>query len=390
MAIFKQYTKKDGSKAWLLQAYLGVDEVTGKEVRTTRRGFKSKKEAQLKLNELVLEFESKGLEKQSKTTFKDVYKLWFDNYKNTVKESTSMTTERFFNQVILPVFKDIYMDKIDVKFCQKVVNKWAEEYSSYRLLIGYTKKVFQYATHINVISDSPFDKIIRPTKKEKKKKDKIKFYDTDQLKIFLEYLEQKVLNAKDKTLIQEYYAELDLALFRLLAFSGMRVGEALALNYSDINFEDNTITINKNLSQTKQGYEVSTTKTKNSNRIISMDNKTLVTLKKWHLTQRKLLLKNGYNNNKKLFVNVKAQYMTRNEIYQRSNRIADACNLHRIGCHGFRHTHASILLESGESFKGIQERLGHSDISLTLNVYSHLTNRSKEKTAQRFANYVNF
>ncbi|WP_270279701.1 site-specific integrase [Vagococcus bubulae] len=390
MATFKQYTKKDGSKAWLFKAYLGIDEVTGKQVTTTRRGFPSKKTAQLKLNELVLEYEKKGLEKQSKTTFKDVYKLWFDNYKNTVKESTSMTTERFFNQVILPVFKDIYMDKIDVKFCQKVVNNWAEEYSSYRLLIGYTKKVFQYATHINVISDSPFDKIIRPTKKEKKKKDKIKFYDTDQLKIFLEYLEQKKLNAKDKTLIQEYYAELDLALFRLLAFSGMRVGEALALNYSDINFEDNTITINKNLSQTKQGYEVSTTKTKNSNRIISMDNKTLATLKKWHLTQRKLLLKNGYNNNKKLFVNVKAQYMTRNEIYQRSNRIADACNLHRIGCHGFRHTHASILLESGESFKGIQERLGHSDISLTLNVYSHLTNRSKEETAQRFANYVNF
>jgi len=82
--------------------------------------------------------------------------------------------------------------------------------------------------------------------------------------------------------------------------------------------------------------------------------------------------------------------MTRNEIYQRSNRIADACDLHRIGCHGFRHTHSTILLESGESFKAIQERLGHSDISLTLNVYSHITNKSKEKTAQRFANYVNF
>ncbi|MFI3805434.1 site-specific integrase [Vagococcus fluvialis] len=161
-------------------------------------------------------------------------------------------------------------------------------------------------------------------------------------------------------------------------------------NFSDIDFNDKTITINKNLSQTKQGYVVSTTKTKKSNRIISLDDRTLLTLKKWHLTQRKLLLKNGYNSNKALFVNVKAQYMTRNEIYQRSNRIADACNLHRIGCHGTRHTHAALLLESQANFKEIQERLGHEDVNLTINTYIHLTSKAKEETAQKFANYVNF
>ena len=390
MAIYKQYSKKDGSKAWLFQAYLGVDEVTGKEVRTTRRGFSSKKAAQLKLNELILEFENNGLQKAFATTFKEVYLLWYDNYKNTVKESTSMTTERFFNQIILPAFGDIRLEKVDVKFCQKIVNKWAEEYTSYRLLIGYTRKVFEYAVHIEVLKTNPFDKVIRPTKKEKKKVDKIKFYDMDQLKVFMNHLENKVDSVKNKSLIQQYYAELDLALFRLMFFSGVRVGEALAVNFSDIDFNDKTITINKNLSQTKDGYKVSTTKTKKSNRTISLDDRTLLTLKKWHLTQRKLLLKNGYNNNKALFVNVKAKYMTRNEIYQRSNRIADACNLHRIGCHGTRHTHAALLLESQANFKEIQERLGHEDVNLTINTYIHLTNKAKEETAQKFANYVNF
>ena len=390
MAIFKQYQKKDGSKAWLFQAYLGVDEVTGKEVRTTRRGFESKKAAQLKLNEVILEFESDGLQKASATTFKEVFLLWYENYKNTVKESTSMTTERFFNQVILPSFGDIRLEKVDVKFCQKIVNKWAEDYTSYRLLIGYTRKVFEYAVHIEVLKTSPFDKVIRPTKKEKKKVDKIKFYDLKELEVFLNHLEKKVNIAKKRSLIQHYYAEFDLALFRLMAFSGMRVGETLALNWSDIDYENKTISISKNLSQTKQGYIVSTTKTKKSNRIISLDDRTLLTLKKWHLTQRKLLLNNGFSNNKMIFVNVNNQFITRNDIYQRSTRTAQACNLHSIGCHGFRHTHASLLFESGANFKEVQERLGHTDISMTMNIYTHVTKKVKEETAQKFANYVNF
>ncbi|NKC66711.1 site-specific integrase [Vagococcus fluvialis] len=390
MAVYKQYSKKDGSKAWLFQAYLGVDEVTGKEVRTTRRGFSSKKAAQLKLNELILEFESNGLQKASATTFKEVYLLWYDNYKNTVKESTSMTTERFFNQVILPSFGDIRLEKVDVKFCQKVVNKWAEEYTSYRLLIGYTRKVFEYAVHIEVLKTNPFDKVIRPTKKEKKKVDKIKFYDLKELEIFLNHLEQKVDVAKKRSLIQHYYAEFNLALFRLMAFSGMRVGETLALNWSDIDYDNKTISISKNLSQTKQGYVVSTTKTNKSNRIISLDDKTLLVLKKWHLTQRKLLFKRGYNNNKMIFVRVNSNFITRNDIYQRSTRIAQACNLHSIGCHGFRHTHASLLFESGANFKEVQERLGHTDISMTMNIYTHVTQKAQEETAKKFANYVNF
>ena len=390
MAIFKQYQKKDGSKAWLFQAYLGVDEVTGKEVRTTRRGFESKKAAQLKLNEVILEFESDGLQKASATTFKEVFLLWYENYKNTVKESTSMTTERFFNQVILPSFGDIRLEKVDVKFCQKIVNKWAEDYTSYRLLIGYTRKVFEYAVHIEVLKTSPFDKVIRPTKKEKKKVDKIKFYDLKELEVFLNHLEKKVNIDKKRSLIQHYYAEFDLALFRLMAFSGMRVGETLALNWSDIDYENKTISISKNLSQTKQGYIVSTTKTKKSNRIISLDDRTLLTLKKWHLTQRKLLLNNGFSNNKMIFVNVNNQFITRNDIYQRSTRTAQACNLHSIGCHGFRHTHASLLFESGANFKEVQERLGHTDISMTMNIYTHVTKKVKEETAQKFANYVNF
>jgi integrase len=63
-------------------------------------------------------------------------------------------------------------------------------------------------------------------------------------------------------------------------------------------------------------------------------------------------------------------------------------NLHRITIHGLRHTHASLLFEAGASIKEVQERLGHSDIQMTMNIYTHVTDTLKEQTAQKFQRYI--
>lgn len=77
MAIIKKYIKKDGSTAYMFNAYLGVDALTGKSKRTTRRGFRTQKEAKLALSRLELEVDTKGFVKQNYSTFKDVYELWY-------------------------------------------------------------------------------------------------------------------------------------------------------------------------------------------------------------------------------------------------------------------------------------------------------------------------
>ncbi|MGK9502946.1 UNVERIFIED_CONTAM: tyrosine-type recombinase/integrase, partial [Melissococcus plutonius] len=65
-------------------------------------------------------------------------------------------------------------------------------------------------------------------------------------------------------------------------------------------------------------------------------------------------------------------------------------NLPNIGCHGFRHTHATILFEAGIPAKEVQNRLGHSDITMTLNIYTHVSAEVEKRTSEVFANYVNF
>ena len=67
------------------------------------------------------------------------------------------------------------------------------------------------------------------------------------------------------------------------------------------------------------------------------------------------------------------------------------CNKHNfkiINIHGFRHTHASLLFESGAAMEVVRDRLGHTDIQTTVNIYTHVTQKSRDKTAQNFANYM--
>ena len=87
MPAIKQYSKKDGSKAYMYSLYVGTDPLTGKPKRTTRRGFSTKKEAALSLSRLQLEIEKNGsiITRHDTTLFEDVYLLWLDQYKDSVK-----------------------------------------------------------------------------------------------------------------------------------------------------------------------------------------------------------------------------------------------------------------------------------------------------------------
>lgn len=186
-----------------------------------------------------------------------------------------------------------------------------------------------------------------------------------------------------------------LAFFRLLAFSGMRRGEAMALTWNDINFKDSTVSISKTLTQ---GHDrrliVLPPKTKTSNRIITLDPKTIAILKAWKIEQAKLLLAMGHNATRQgqlMFCKVSTNTFL--DLSTPRNRLYDACKnngLPFIKVHGFRHTHCSLLFDAGVPLKDVKERLGHSDIQTTMNIYTHVTQDSRDKSAQLFAKYVNF
>jgi site-specific recombinase XerD len=91
-----------------------------------------------------------------------------------------------------------------------------------------------------------------------------------------------------------------------------------------------------------------------------------------------------------IFPNTKNEFMSPTKPDKVLEKIIQRNDLKRITVHGFRHSHCSILFEAGASIKEVQDRLGHSDIKVTMNIYAHVTEKAKEKTAEKFAKYVNF
>lgn len=384
MAKIKKYTKKDGSKAYMFNLYLGTDPVTGKQRRTTRRGFRTMAEAKTALSRLELEVMENGLptSKRKIMTFEEVYKLWFEQHKATVKESSAYIHNTIIKVQILPYFGTLRVDKIDTAYCQKQVNRIFKTLKNYNSAINLIRRIFEYAKVMKQIKTNPMNDVIIPKKRKTlDDTDKpVNFYTKEQLRTFLETL-------KEHAPYQMYVA------FRVMAFTGMRKGELAALKWSDVDFENGTISINKTVAFNNVGkFHIQTPKTRKSIRTISIDDTTLNALKTWKNELRKELFKQGKNIDKGdgfIFHTQKGNFIIK-YIDKFLPSFLKKYDLPPIKPHGFRHTHASLLFESGASIKEVQDRLGHENIKTTMDIYTHVTKSAREKTAEKFAKYIDF
>ena len=186
MANIKKYTKKDGSTAYMFQAYLGTDPNTGNRIRVTRQGFRTKKEATLALSRLKLEVDEGSFIKANDDTFQAVYELWLEQYRNTVKESTLNKTIQLFGKHILPAFGSMKLDKISVAFCQKKVNEWFGIHTKYTVIKNYTSSVLKFAIRMDLLKSNPMDKVTLPRRMAEVGKDEgLKYFDKDGIATIL-------------------------------------------------------------------------------------------------------------------------------------------------------------------------------------------------------------
>lgn len=381
MAKIKEYRKKDGTINYEFQVYVGINPLTGKQILTRRRGFGTKKEAELELAKINLAVaEGKFKIKEPPRTFKEIAEIWLPNYKSTVEEVTYAATKSILQLHVYPDIGDKKVDKIDVTFCQSMINKWAEESPlSFKRFRNYTSKILDYAVNIGLIEDNPMKKVLIPRTKKQNKY--TKFYTRSELIDFL-------------NMAKQYDPNKIYTFFRLLAFSGMRKGEAYALTWEDVDFNKNVIDINKSLSrgENKTVY-ISPPKNKSSIRKISMDKETMNILKHWKLQQKQQLLALGFpakKHNQNIFTTDENEYYqpTVDATWRKGIYKLDP-SFKRINTHEFRHTHASLLFEAGVSIKEVQDRLGHSDITTTMNIYAHVSEAKRDEAADKFFNYMN-
>ncbi|MTV85452.1 site-specific integrase, partial [Streptococcus pneumoniae] len=154
---------------------------------------------------------------------------------------------------------------------------------------------------------------------------------------------------------------------------GLRLGEALALTWQDIDFSSNTIHITKSVYVNKGVTHISTTKTKAETRRIVINKKLSQELQDWKKRQKHLL--EQFTNNSltlQVFQNSPIT-ITKNAIEKQYKKIIERdSTLKKIRIHDFRHSHASLLINQGEDYLVVKERLGHASITTTIDTYSHL------------------
>lgn len=379
--MIKKYTTKNGETRYLFQTYLGIDPATGKERRTTRRGFKTIKEAKQAERNLLLDVEENGLPSDQSDgfqdpTFEELAQLWLENYKTTVKPSTFENVRSKVEKMAEEHFKELKLKKITVAYCQRVVIELSKTYVLYNHYLSVINRIFKYAVLMDILDSNPFDKVIKPKSRQVQRKGN--FLTKEELKEFLKLAQTATLS---------YF----FPLVHLMSYTGLRQGEALALKWSDIDFENKKITVNKTAVRIKEKQTLQTPKTKNSKRVISIDPNTLSILKSWKKDQIKIYFKNGKHfegDENFIFTNQRAEWVHIHNFIRYFKRFIAEHKLKPITPHGLRHTHASLLFSAGVEPKNISDRLGHSTVQITLDLYTHITEEQRSDTVDKLLEYM--
>lgn len=379
--MIKKYTTKNGETRYLFQTYLGIDPLTGKERRTTRRGFKTMKEAKQAERNLLLDVEENGLPLNQSDgfqdpTFEELAQLWLENYKTTVKPSTFENVKSKVEKMTEEHFEGMKLKKITVAYCQKIVIELSKSYVLYNHYLSVINRIFKYAVLMDVINSNPFDKVIKPKSRQTQRKGN--FLTKEELKEFLKLAQNTTLS---------YF----FPLVHLMSYTGLRQGEALALKWSDIDFENKKITVDKTAARIKEKQTLQTPKTKNSKRVISIDSATLSILKSWKKDQIKIYFKNGKHfegEENFIFTNQRGEWVHIHNFIRYFKRFIADHKLKPITPHGLRHTHASLLFSAGVEPKNISDRLGHSTVQITLDLYTHITEEQRSDTVDKLLEYM--
>ena len=363
--------KKNGTTVYRANVYLGVDQVTGKKAKTSVTG-RTRKEVKQKAKHAQDDFISNGCTVTKVVpvkNYQELADLWLDSYQLTVKPQTFVATKQMLYNHLIPIFGSLRLAKLSVSYIQSFINDLSTQIVHYAVVHSINRRVLQYGVSLQLLPFNPARDIILP-KQPKRENTAIKFIASDDLKALLLHME--------KLAFKKYSYYLDYVLYSVLLATGCRFGEVVALEWSDIDLENGTISVSKNYNRFLK--LIGTPKSKAGVRTISIDKKTVNMLRLYKNRQRQLYLQSGARASSVVFATPTREYQnlaTRQEaLDRRCNEIA----IPRFTFHAFRHTHASLLLNAGISYKELQYRLGHATLAMTMDIYSHLS-ADKEKEA---------
>lgn len=346
---------------------LGTDEVTGKRISKTKRGFTTQKEAKTWHDEYKLQ--NRDVSRQGNISFKYFLNEYFIiDYKRKVQKRTFDMTNSKIKR--LKFFHNQKIDRITPAQVKKFHNKLFSEGLSnnyIRSVHQILQQVFDLAIKLGYLSQN-VAKIVGNVKKEKPKVD---FWTREEF--------QKFINTFDKSDLQEFQKFI---IFWFFFMSGVRTSELQALTWDDLDFDNQTIYIHKSMYyKSRNDFTINDTKTASSTRLLYLDEDTIFYLKEWKERQETI-------GKIKYIFSLTGLPLVKSTLGRIITTHAEFAKIKKIRVHDLRHSHASLMLELGLNSLEMQNRLGHADVKTTLGTYSHLKPNAMKEVANKFMGQI--
>lgn len=363
-------------KPYLVRVEYPPDPITGKRKQRSK-AFRTKKEADAELTKWLGEIDRGVAVDPSKMTFGEYLRHWLATYAtHNTRETTYRGYEVCVRCHIVPVLGGIALQKLTPAhlhgFYMQAVNGARADRRpgtlsahSVRLAHSVIREALQHAFEMNMVPRNVAD----ATKPPRAVRPQVKVWDAEDARAFLDAADDDAFAP----------------LWLMALVTGMRRGELIGLRWQDVDLQRAVLHVRHTLMVVKGERGLREPKTKSGRRTIALSPACVAALKEHRIRQnaRRLRMGADWHDRDAVFAAANGEWIDPGNLSRHFSRIVKRAELPMIRFHDLRHTSATLLLKEGVNVKVVSERLGHANISITLDTYSHVLPSMQQDAADR-------
>ncbi|MFP3892753.1 tyrosine-type recombinase/integrase [Exiguobacterium indicum] len=352
---------------WETRISLGFDE-RGRRIQR----FKStdtKRELEYWMAQLLKERESGAIKKKrAKLTVADLLTTYFERRAPQLAKATlynrrkiSVLLEKELGAMKIENVRTHHLADVLVKYAE--IRNWNP--NSYNTMMQQVRAFFRYAVEMEYLKEDPGAGLAQDRRRAVKNH---QVWSQEECERFIETHEN----------------ELRALPIILILHTGMRIGEAVTLRWSDIDFEGRTLLIKRSIADhNRSAYQNEKAPKNGHSRLVALSDAAIDYLKNMKRVQAAHQLKQEYRNEEEyVCLNTLGKPFSSTIVHRSFNWLTELAGVPRIRIHDLRHTHATLLLEQGVHPKVVQERLGHASYAITMDLYSHVSVKLHHEAAE--------
>ena len=350
-----------------------LDKDSNKRKQKNMGSFSKKKDATIRLTEVKNDLHKDDLSLPNNHTVRTFLEDFLSKHKHNISITTYNCYRRICNKYIFTILGEYNLQELKPIYLQNYFDDLIGILSPQTLKLHFNilNLAFKKASRLKLINENPLEFVELPRAKK---------------------FRNDIYNTEDMIELLRVSRGTEMELYVLLATGlGLRISEILGLTWDNIDFEDNLITIDKISVRNERKVILKSPKTESSERTISAPLEITNSLKKLKKKQLELKLQGKLKNKENLiFFDKNEQPIAQDVVSKKFKKFLQQNNLHHIRFHDLRHSHVTLLINSKIPIKVISERVGHSNINTTLNIYAHtlkeMDNEASDKISQQLFN----